>query len=77
MTKQLLLDSAERAGWTGVQAALGVAITDLANIPVWWAAPIGLALAAAKGWAAGHLGRAGTASTLPAAADPASHPTGI
>ncbi|MFI6862652.1 hypothetical protein ACIBKZ_22615 [Streptomyces sp. NPDC050421] len=77
MTKQLLLDGAERAGWTGAQAALGVAITDLADIPVWWAAPIGLALAAAKSWVAGRLGRKGTASTLPAAADPASHPTGV
>lgn len=72
MTKQLLLDMGERAGWTGAQAALGVAITDLADIPVWWAAPIGLALAAAKGWIAGRLGRKGTASTLPATADPAS-----
>ncbi|MEU1494279.1 hypothetical protein ABZ456_29005 [Streptomyces sp. NPDC005776] len=77
MTKQLLLDLGERAGWTGAQAALGVAITDLADIPVWWAAPIGLALAAAKGWVAGRLGRKGTASTLPAGSDPASHPTGI
>lgn len=77
MTKQLLLDSAERAGWTGAQAALGVAIADLANIPVWWAAPIGLALAAAKGWVAGRLGRKGTASTLPASADPASLARGV
>ncbi|WP_327337411.1 hypothetical protein OG384_15025 [Streptomyces sp. NBC_01324] len=77
MQKQLLLDLTERAGWTGAQAALGLAVTELADIPMWWAAPVALALASAKSWVAGRLGRAGTASTLPAAADPASHPTGI
>ncbi|MEU3836515.1 hypothetical protein ACH4N4_05385 [Streptomyces microflavus] len=74
MRSRLLLDLAERSGWTGVEAALGVAVTDLADIPVWWAAPVALALASAKSWVAGRLGRKGTASTLPASADPASHP---
>ncbi|MFD7429064.1 hypothetical protein ACFV6Z_18755 [Streptomyces sp. NPDC059818] len=72
MGKQLLLDLAERAGWTGAQAALGLAVTELADIPVWWAAPVALALASAKSWIAGRLGRKGTASTLPATVDPAS-----
>ncbi|MGP3636210.1 hypothetical protein ACTU45_23105 [Streptomyces sp. 24-1644] len=71
MKKQLLLDAAERSGWTGAQAALGAGITELADIPIWWAAPVALVLAAAKSWVAGRLGRKGTASTLPAAADPA------
>ncbi|MFJ4918151.1 hypothetical protein [Streptomyces sp. NPDC088726] len=71
MQRQLLLDLGERAGWTGAQAALGLAVTELANIPAWWAAPIALALASAKSWMAGRLGRKGTASTLPASADPA------
>ncbi|MBO0918839.1 hypothetical protein [Streptomyces laculatispora] len=71
MTKQLLLDLTERAGWTGAQAALGLAIVELADVPVWWAAPVALAMSSAKGWIAGRLGRKGTASTLPAAADPA------
>ncbi|WP_329615002.1 hypothetical protein OG244_19375 [Streptomyces brevispora] len=71
MNKQLLFDAAERAGWTGAQAALGVGITELADIPVWWAAPVALALASAKSWVAGRLGRKGTASTLPATVDPA------
>ncbi|WP_299542004.1 hypothetical protein [uncultured Streptomyces sp.] len=75
MQNKLLLDLAERAGWTGAQAALGLAVTELADIPVWWAAPVALALSSAKGWVAGRLGRPGTASTLPAAADPASQPT--
>lgn len=71
-TPTLLLDLGERAAWTGTQAALGVLATDLAGLPVWWAVPIALALSSAKGWVAGRLGRKGTASTLPAGADPAS-----
>ncbi|AWL39658.1 MULTISPECIES: hypothetical protein [unclassified Streptomyces] len=76
MTK-LLLDLAERAGWTGAQAALGLVVVELADIPVWWAAPVALALSSAKGWVAGRLGRKGTASTLSATADPASRPRGV
>ncbi|MFD9777109.1 hypothetical protein ACFWZS_08845 [[Kitasatospora] papulosa] len=72
MNTKLLLDLGERAGWTGAQAALGLAVTELADIPVWWAAPVALALSSAKGWVAGRLvGRSGTASTLPAGKDPA------
>lgn len=44
------IDMLERAGWTGAQATLGVGITDLATIPLWWAAPIALVLSAAKTW---------------------------
>ncbi|MGW3166991.1 hypothetical protein ACWC9Q_29855 [Streptomyces sp. NPDC001142] len=72
MTKQLMFDLFERAGWTGAQAALGLVVVELADAPVWWAAPAALVLSSAKGWVAGRLGRAGTASTLPASADPAS-----
>ena len=77
MTKQLLLDLGERAAWTGAQASLGLAATELAGIPVWWAVPVALALSSAKGWVAGRLGRPGTASTLPADADPASLARGV
>lgn len=72
MNTQLLLDLGERAAWTGAQAALGLAVVELADVPVWWAAPVALALSSAKGWIAGRLGRKGTASTLHAGADPAS-----
>jgi hypothetical protein len=44
------MDVAERAGWTGAEAALAVAIVDLADVSLWWAAPLALALAAAKSW---------------------------
>ncbi|MEU8671364.1 hypothetical protein AB0C71_31270 [Streptomyces anulatus] len=69
---KLLLDLAERSAWTGAQAALGLAVVELADVPVWWAAPVALLAASAKSWVAGRLGRKGTASTLPAAKDPAS-----
>ncbi|MFC8658441.1 hypothetical protein ACFUCT_25040 [Streptomyces parvus] len=75
--QRLLLDLAERSAWTGAQAALGLAVVELADVPVWWAAPVALALASAKSWVAGRLGRKGTASTLPASADPATLARGV
>lgn len=72
MTSKFLLDLAERAGWTGAEAALGLVVVELADVPVWWAAPVALVAASAKSWVAKHLGRKGTASTLPAHRDPAS-----
>ncbi|MYW99966.1 MULTISPECIES: hypothetical protein [unclassified Streptomyces] len=75
--QKLVLDLAERSMWTGAEAALGLAAVELADIPVWWAAPIALLAASAKSWVAGRLvGRPGTASTLPAAKDPAT-PSGL
>lgn len=68
---RLKFDVFERAGWTGAQAALAVLATELADLPVWWAVPLGVALATAKGWVAARVGRKGTASTLPASKDPA------
>ncbi|WP_228181999.1 hypothetical protein [Streptomyces anulatus] len=70
--QRLLLDLVERSAWTGAEAALGLAVVELADVPVWWAAPVALLAASAKSWVAGRLGRKGTASTLPAAKDPAS-----
>lgn len=71
MLNKLRYDVLERAGWTGAEAALAILITDLAGISVWWAAPAGLVLAAAKSWVAGRIGRIGTGSTLPESKDPA------
>ncbi|MFD6024567.1 hypothetical protein [Streptomyces griseoluteus] len=75
MDSKFILDLAERAGWTGAEAALGLAVTDLSGLPVWWAAPVALLAASAKAWVAKQVGRKGTASTLPAGKDPASAPT--
>jgi len=55
MDKKKLIDLGERAGWTALQAALGVGIADLSSIPVWWALPIATALSAVKTWAMGHM----------------------
>ena len=43
-------DMAERAGWTGLQAALSLLVVELADVQVWWAAPLALGLSAAKTW---------------------------
>lgn len=55
MNKAKLIDLGERAGWTALQAALGVAITELSSIPIWWALPIATALSAVKTWAMGRM----------------------
>ncbi|MFD6421543.1 hypothetical protein [Streptomyces sp. NPDC060198] len=77
MQKNFALDLVERSGWSGAETALAVAGAGLADVSIWWAAPAALVLAAAKSWVAGHVGRPGTASTLPASADPASASTGV
>ena len=41
-------DLAARAGWTGLQGALSVAIVGLADVKLWWAIPLMAALSAAK-----------------------------
>ncbi|MBL3670820.1 hypothetical protein JL475_33655 [Streptomyces sp. M2CJ-2] len=76
MDSRFLLDLSERAGWTGAEAALGLVVVEVGDLPVWWAAPVALVAASAKAWVAKQLGRKGTASTLPAGKDPASLPRG-
>lgn len=39
---------AERAAWTGLQAVVSMAVVELADVRLWWAAPLALALSAAK-----------------------------
>lgn len=72
MNKIYWLDLAERTGATAGEAGLAVAIQQLNDLPAWWVPILIPALAAAKAWCAGFVGRKGTASLLPAAADPAS-----
>lgn len=43
-------DLVTRALWTGAQAALSLGIVELADIKLWWAAPLALTLSAAKTW---------------------------
>lgn len=46
---------AERAAWTGVQAVASMAIVELADVQLWWAAPLALMLSAAKTLVADRL----------------------
>lgn len=43
-------DLLKRSGFTGLEAGLAVAITQLGDVSVWWAAPLALVLTAAKVW---------------------------
>jgi hypothetical protein len=45
-----LFDLLERAGWTALQAGIGLLATQLQDIPAWWALPIATALSLAKTW---------------------------
>ena len=64
MTTAYWLDLAERVGATAGEAALGVLITHLGSLPMWWAALLIPVLSAGKGWLAKYLGDKGTASLL-------------
>lgn len=65
-------DAIERVLWTCLELVVGVLITVVTPLGTWWSVPIGVGLAALKVLLAGHVGQPGTASTLPATADPAS-----
>ena len=67
-------DAAERIGWTAVEAAAAVAITEVTPLNTWWALLLAPLLAGLKSLAGKNLGMPGTASTLPAGADPAAGP---
>lgn len=71
MATRFTWDLVERLGWTGAEAVAALAVTEFADLDVWWAAPLAAGFALLKGAAAKHLGVRGTASTLPAVADPA------
>lgn len=64
-------DALERIGWTAVEGTAGLLIVTVTPLDTWWALPISVALAALKAFAAKKVGQPGTASTLPAAKDPA------
>ena len=67
MSKKLLLDLLERAGWTAAQAFLAVfAVTDVSSAKAGLVAAAGAALAVLKGVVASRVGELGTAALLPA-----------
>lgn len=51
-----LRDLATRAGWTALQAALGLVTAEALDIPVAWAAIVATLLSAAKSYVAGQVG---------------------
>lgn len=65
------LDAIERISWTALELVSGLLVTEVTPLDTWWALPIGTGLALLKALAAKHIGQKGTASTLPASADPA------
>ena len=64
MAKAYWLDLSERVGATAGEAALGVAITQLGSLPMWWAALLIPVLSGAKGFLARYVGAPGSASLL-------------
>lgn len=60
MNKQTRKDILVRGLWTLVQAAIGVAITVVADLDVVWAVPIATALSFVKSWVATKFGDPGT-----------------
>lgn len=50
MTKDQIANIGERALWTGAQATVALLVVELADQPVWWAAPLALVLSSAKTW---------------------------
>lgn len=64
MNRAYWLDLGERVGATAGEAALGVAITDFSNVPMWWAVLLVPVLSAAKGALARYVGNPTTASLL-------------
>lgn len=64
MSKTYWLDLGERVGATAGEAALGLLITDLGSLPVWWAALLIPVLSAGKGFLARYVGSPTSASLL-------------
>jgi len=64
LNKTYWLDLSERVGATAGEAALGVAITEFSNLPMWWAAFLVPVLSAGKGALARYIVSPTSASLL-------------
>ena len=58
-------DAGERVGFTALEAGAAMAVVLLTPLQTWWAAPLTVAFAGLKTWAAKHVGEKGTAALLP------------
>lgn len=57
-----LRDAGERVGFTAVEAGVALAIVEVASLQTWWAAPLTVALAGVKAFAARRVGSADSAA---------------
>jgi hypothetical protein len=64
MNRTYWLDLGERVGATAGEAVLGVLITEMSSLPMWWAALLIPVLSAAKGFLARYIGAPSSASLL-------------
>lgn len=71
MNRAYWLDLGERVGATAGEAALGVLITQLSSLPMWWAALLIPILSTAKGFLARYVTGPSSASLLPSRRSPA------
>lgn len=65
MNRAYWLDLGERVGATAGEAALGVLITQLGSLPMWWAVLLIPILSAGKGFLARYVTGPSSASLLP------------
>jgi hypothetical protein len=66
---QKIADILERVLWTLLQAGVGEAVVQSANISQLWVAPVAALLAAVKSAVATAVSKNGTAATLPESLD--------
>jgi hypothetical protein len=59
-----LRDLAARAGWTALQAALGLVTVEALDLPVEWAIPVAAVLSAIKSKVAQKVGRDPSTNTF-------------
>ena len=64
MNKAYWTDLGERVGATAGEAVLGVLITEMSSLPMWWAALLIPVLSAGKGFLARYVGGPSSASLL-------------
>lgn len=57
-----LRDAGERVGYTALEAGVAMAIVLVTPLATWWAAPLTVALAGVKTWAAKHRGNPDSAA---------------
>lgn len=73
--KQKYRDLLARAGWTAVQAVLGLVTVEALDVPIGWAPLVAVGLSALKSWVATRVGDPDTV-TFDVADEPLPPPPG-